>query len=168
MYLISGGLSKEIRLEGDIHIIFVAFCRSWRGVVGFAGIEMADPPGRSFRIFRNGHSFVVFGHGPNNVRSAFFAFADFAIVGLFANPVSLILAFHPLGFDNVPAFVVSLAGLSLDFRSGQFSNLSNGSGKFVKLLSEFVETWVFLNEVRDAPEKLVVFLHVLIESGECV
>ena len=167
MYLISGGLSKEICLEGDIHVI-VAFCRSWRRIVGFAGIEMADPPGRSFRIFRNGHSFVVFGHGPNNVRSAFFAFAGFAIVGLFANPVSLSFAFHPLGFDNVPAFVVSLAGLSLDFRSGQFSNLPNGSGKFVKLLSKFVETWVFLNEVGDAPEKLVVFLHVLIESGECV
>ena len=129
---------------------------------------MADPPGRSFWIFRNGHSFVVFGHGPNNVRSAFFAFAGFAIVGLFANPVSLSFAFHPLGFDNVPAFVVSLAGLSLDFRSGQFSNLPNGSGKFVKLLSKFVETWVFLNEIGDAPEKLVVFLHVLIESGECV
>lgn len=129
---------------------------------------MGDPPGRSFRIFRNGHSFVVFSDGPNNVRSAFFAFGGFAIVGLFANPVSLSVAFHPLGFDNVPAFVVSLADLSLDFRSSQFSNLSNGSGEFVKLFSKFVETWVFLNEVGDATEKLVVFLHVLIKSGECV
>lgn len=129
---------------------------------------MANPPGGSFWVFRNGHFFIVFSYGPNNVRSAFFAFADFAIVGLFANPVSFGFAFDPLCFDNVPAFVVGLAGLSLNFRSSQFSNLANRGGEFVKLLGEFVETWVFLNEIPDICQNFIVFFHVLIESGECV